>query len=44
VDVLTPLRLQVRELARGLLAWPRHLPYAVAAELVGPVPHPERAR
>jgi len=33
--LLTPLRLQVRELARGLLAWPRHLPYAVAAELAG---------
>jgi len=35
VEVLTPLRLQVRSLARGLLAWPRHLPYAVAAELAG---------
>jgi hypothetical protein len=35
VDVLTPLRLQVRTLARGLLAWPRHLPYAVAADLAG---------
>jgi Peptidase M50B-like len=35
VDLLTPLRLQVRELARGLLAWPRHLPYAVAASLAG---------
>ncbi len=35
VDQLTPLRLQVRSLARGLLAWPRHLPYAVAAELAG---------
>ena len=35
VDVLTPLRLQIRSLARGLLAWPRHLPYAVAAELAG---------
>jgi hypothetical protein len=34
-DVLTPLRLQVRSLARGLLTWPRHLPYAVAAELAG---------
>jgi hypothetical protein len=33
VDVLTPLRLQIRSLARGLLVWPRHLPYAVAAEL-----------
>lgn len=35
VDVLTPFRLQVRTLARGLLAWPRHLPYAVAADLAG---------
>jgi hypothetical protein len=35
VDLLTPLRLQVRQLARGLLAWPRHLPYAVAADLAG---------
>ena len=35
VDTLTPLRLQVRTLARGLLAWPRHLPYAVAADLAG---------
>jgi hypothetical protein len=35
VDVLTPLRLQIRSLARGLLVWPRHLPYAVAAELAG---------
>jgi hypothetical protein len=35
VDVLTPLRLQVRSLARGLLVWPRHLPYAVAAALAG---------
>lgn len=35
VEVLTPLRLQVRSLARGLLAWPRQLPYAVAAGLAG---------
>ena len=35
VDHLTPLRLQIRSLARGLLVWPRHLPYAVAAELAG---------
>jgi len=33
VDKLTPLRLQIRLLARGLLVWPRHLPYAVAAAL-----------
>jgi Peptidase M50B-like len=35
VQLLTPLRLQIRSLARGLLAWPRHLPYAVAADLSG---------
>ena len=35
VDLLTPLRLQVRTLARALLLWPSHLPYAVAAELAG---------
>jgi hypothetical protein len=37
-DRLTPLRLPIRELARGLLAWPRYLPYAVAAELAGSGP------
>ncbi|OHV33954.1 MULTISPECIES: hypothetical protein [Pseudofrankia] len=36
VDRLTPLRLGIRSLARGLLVWPRHLPYAVAAALAGP--------
>jgi hypothetical protein len=35
VDTVTPLRLQIRSLARGLLVWPRHLPYAVATELAG---------
>jgi hypothetical protein len=35
VDTLTPLRLRIRALARGLLVWPRYLPYAVAAELAG---------
>ena len=35
VQLLTPLRPQIRSLARGLLAWPRHLPYAVAADLAG---------
>jgi hypothetical protein len=35
VQLLTPLRLQIRSLARGLLAWPRPLPYAVAADLAG---------
>jgi hypothetical protein len=32
-ELLVPLRLQVRELARALLVHPRHLPYPVAAEL-----------
>jgi hypothetical protein len=35
VDTLTLLRLRIRSLARGLLVWPRHLPYAVVAELAG---------
>jgi hypothetical protein len=30
---LTPRRMQIRELARALLVYPRHLPYNVAAEL-----------
>jgi Peptidase M50B-like len=30
-QVLTPRRLQIRELARALLVYPRHLPYNVAA-------------
>jgi hypothetical protein len=38
VGRLTPLRPGIRMLARGLLVWPRHLPYAVAAALGGPVP------
>jgi len=36
VEALTPMRLQIRLLARGLLVWPRHLPYAVAAALASP--------
>jgi hypothetical protein len=32
-ELLTPLRLQIREVARALLVHPRHLPYSVAAEL-----------
>jgi hypothetical protein len=32
-ELLVPLRLQIRELARALLVHPRHLPYNVAAEL-----------
>jgi hypothetical protein len=35
VELLTPLRLPIRSLARGLLVWPRPLHYAVAAELAG---------
>lgn len=36
VDRLTPLRPRIRSLARGLLVWPRHLPYAVATALASP--------
>lgn len=32
--LLTPLRLQIRQLARGLLVYPRYLPYNVAVALV----------
>jgi len=32
-EVLTPRRLQIRQLARAMLIYPRHLPYNVAAEL-----------
>jgi hypothetical protein len=35
-DVLTPRRLQIRQLARSMLIYPRHLPYTVAAELASP--------
>ena len=41
VDLLTPLRPRIRQLARGLLVYPRHLPYAVAAAIAesgGPIP------
>ena len=42
-QVLTPLRLRIREVARALLVHPRYLPYQVAAAiadgvLAGPVP------
>ncbi len=33
VERLTPARPRIRSLARALLVWPRHLPYAVAADL-----------
>ena len=32
-ELLTPRRLQIRQLARAMLVYPRHLPYNVAAEL-----------
>lgn len=32
-QVMTPRRLQIRQLARALLVYPRHLPYKVAAAL-----------
>jgi hypothetical protein len=38
VQLLTPLRPGIRELARGLLVHPRHLPYEVAAAIAGPLP------
>jgi hypothetical protein len=34
-QALTPLRLRIRELARALLVYPRHLPYEVAAAIAG---------
>ena len=35
VALLTPLRLQIRQLARALLVHPRYLPYEVAAAIAG---------
>jgi hypothetical protein len=32
-QVLTPLRLRIREVARALMVYPRHLPYQVAAAI-----------
>jgi hypothetical protein len=32
-QVLTPLRLRIRQVARALLVYPRHLPYQVAAAI-----------
>jgi hypothetical protein len=34
-QALTPLRPQIREVARALLVYPRHLPYPVAAAVAG---------
>jgi len=31
--VLTPLRLRIRQVARALLVYPRHLPYPVASRI-----------
>jgi hypothetical protein len=36
-QLLTPLRLTIREVARALLVHPRHLPYAVVAAIAGAV-------
>jgi hypothetical protein len=33
---LTPRRMQIRELARALLVYPRHVSYNVAAAMTGP--------
>lgn len=38
VQVLTPLRLQIRQLARALLVHPRYLPYEVTAAIAGVPP------
>ena len=35
MQLLTPLRLQIRQLARALLVHPRYLPYEVAAAIAG---------
>jgi hypothetical protein len=35
VELLTPERPRIRQLARGLLVHPRHLPYEVAAAIAG---------
>jgi hypothetical protein len=35
VELLTPLRPRIRDLARALLVHPRHLPYEVAAAIAG---------
>ena len=35
VQTLTPLRLQIRQLARALLVHPSYLPYEVAAAIAG---------
>ena len=44
VDLLTPLRLPIRRLARGLLVHPRYLPYEVAAAVAGLPPRPRDVR
>ena len=44
-QVLIPLRLRIRQVARALLVHPRHLPYQVAAAIAddGPPPRPAAA-
>jgi len=37
-QVLTPLRLRIREVARALLVYPRYLPYQVAAAIASLLP------
>jgi hypothetical protein len=37
-ELLVPLRLRIRQVARALLVHPRHLPYAVAEAVAGRVP------
>jgi hypothetical protein len=44
VQLLTPLRLRIRRLARALLVHPRYLPYEVAAAIADLPPVPPRNR
>jgi len=44
VQLLTPLRLRIRQLARALLVHPRYLPYEVAAAIADLPPVPPRNR
>jgi hypothetical protein len=37
-QVLVPLRLRIRQVARALLVYPRFLPYGVVAAIAGDVP------
>jgi hypothetical protein len=42
--VLLPLRLTIRQVARALLVYPRHLPYPVIAALAGPLAGSDQVR